>query len=220
MKRPLERSFVVAGCLVAAAIVAQSAGRAEPAVSRRGLALLPMAIDRWRGEPGPALDRASVTALGADDLLNRVYTAAGTNPVALYVGYYKSQREGDTIHSPLNCLPGAGWEPIDRRLRTIVVGGAPDGSRSIVVNRLIIRKDLDRELVLYWYQGHGRVVASEYWGRLLLAYDALRLNRTDGALVRLITPVASGTGEEDRADASATRFARALVPLLDAYVPR
>lgn len=183
-----------------------------------------MQVGQWEGQPGPVLDSGAVAALGADDFLNRVYSSAALPPVALYIGYYGSQREGDTIHSPLNCLPGAGWEPITRTrmsIRVVDVQASGSPERTIVVNRLIVRKDLDQELVLYWYQSHGRVVASEYWGRVLLAFDALRLNRTDGALVRVIAPITPDeAGANATSELAATDLVRAIFPLLASYLPR
>jgi EpsI family protein len=96
---------------------------------------------------------------------------------------------------------------------------APDApDPEIVVNRYVVQKGLDRQLVLYWYQSHGRVVASEYWGKFYLIRDAVRLNRTDGALVRVITPVGDD-GDEARAEQTAIRFVKALFPVLGSYLP-
>jgi EpsI family protein len=183
---------------------------------------LPWQIDGWSGRPGEALDRESIAVLGVDDFVNRVYTHAGEAPIAVYVGYYGSQRQGDTIHSPLNCLPGAGWQPIARTRLELRVRRTPQdvAERKIVVNRMTIEKGTDRAVVLYWYQGHGRVVASEYWGRALLAYDAFRLHRTDGALVRVIAPIApDAPGAETASERSAIAFVRALFPALAPSLP-
>lgn len=219
----LARALIVACCLLAGAIVVRSESRGEAVVARRPLSLLPLQIDGWHGQPGPRLDEATVTALGVDDFVNRIYSSAGSTPVALYIGYYGTQRQGDTIHSPLNCLPGAGWQPISRARLSIPVRETLSGAtltRTIVVNRLVIEKDLDREMVLYWYQSHGRVVASEYWGRALLAIDAIRLNRTDSALVRVIVPIAADTRGDMSSARSAIRFVQALFPLLGSYLPK
>ncbi len=217
---PIGRSLFVTCCLLAWAIAVNAASSGEVIARHRPLGELPMQLGGWEGRPLAAFDRDVVAALGVDEFVNRVYAAPGQLPVALYVGYYRSQREGDTIHSPLNCLPGAGWQPADRRRMTVAFGPG-DRAPTSVVNRLVIEKGLDRELVLYWYQGHGRVVASEYWGRVLLAYDAFRLHRTDGALVRLIVPIESADAAAEAAsERAATGFLRALGPALSEYVPR
>ena len=117
-------------------------------------------------------------------------TSAGTtceadwSPVGIYIGYYASQRQGDTIHSPQNCLPGAGWHPVETG-----VGNLQADGRTVTVNEFVIQKGLDRQVVFYWYQGRGRVVANEYANKAFLMLDAARLHRTNGGLVRLIAPI-------------------------------
>jgi EpsI family protein len=140
---------------------------------------------------------------------------AAAPPVGLYIAYYASQRQGDTIHSPQNCLPGAGWQPVDGGTTSIDAGG-----RRLTVNRYVIEKGLDRQVVLYWYQGRGRVVANEYANKFWLMFDAARLHRSDGALVRVVAPVSrSAGGSLAAADAAAVEFTRALHPHLSAYLP-
>jgi len=138
--------------------------------------------------------------------------------VGLYVGYYATQRQGASIHSPLNCLPGAGWVPTQKSYESVIVPTDKGGSRTVQLNRIVIEKGLDRQLVLYWYQSHGRVVASEYWGKMYSVLDAIRINRTDAALVRIVVPVDSKVGVEE-ADQRATEFTRALFPLLGNFLP-
>ena len=100
-----------------------------------------------------------VKAIGVDDYTNREYFGDG-RPVELYIGYYKDQRSGDAIHSPRNCLPGSGWEPVHPS--RVQIGSAGE---SVIVNEYLVAKGDRRDLVLYWYQTHGRIIASEYWGR-------------------------------------------------------
>jgi len=157
--------------------------------------------------------------LGVDDYLNRVYVSPERAGVALYVGYYNSQRQGDSIHSPMNCLPGAGWEPLSRSFVKIPVTVAGD-TKEIDANRYVIQKGLDRQVVLYWYQSHGRTVASEYWSKFYLIRDALRLNRTDAALVRVIVPIVPNQdGAETTAETQATDFIGSMFPVLSNYLP-
>ncbi len=226
--RPVSRTsaariLVVSACLLSAAGLLRAASRTEHVATRAPLAQLPLRFERWEGRPGAPLDPESVAATGANDLLNRVYASREFGPVALYIGYYDSQREGDTIHSPLNCLPGAGWEPVERARVTVPVQeSAAPGSpvRQITVNRLVIEQGGEREVVFYWYQSHGRVVASEYWGRLWLALDAIRLNRTDGALVRVLAPMrGNDAAAEAASERAATSFVQALFPLLGRHLP-
>jgi EpsI family protein len=160
------------------------------------------------------------TVLGVSDYLNRVYRTSSGTPVGLYVGYYNSQRQGDSIHSPMNCLPGAGWEPLSRSSVKIPVA-MREGPTEIDANRYVIQKGLERQLVLYWYQSHGRTVASEYWSKFYLIADAVRLNRTDGALVRVIAAIDGDSAQaEQKAEARALRFVNDLLPQLDPYLPK
>src|SRR5262249_3694361 len=146
---------------------------------------------------------------------------SGPLAVDLYVGFYQSQRQGSTMHSPLNCLPGAGWNPIDRSRRTVSVATQKPGtSRAIEINKIIIEKQTDRQMVVYWYQAHGRVVASEYWGKIYTVWDAMRMNRTDGSLVRVITPISgSDAAAEQAAEQVSVQFVQSIFPLLSRQLP-
>ena len=213
----VTRAAILFCCLMGGAVVIASANRPERPVARLPFAQFPMQIEEWRGAPQPPIEPKVLAVLGVDDYLTRAYYWPDrTAVVGLYLGYYGSQRQGDTMHSPLNCLPGAGWAPLSNS--RIPVRVAPDSE--IVVNRYIIQKGLDRQLVLYWYQSHGRVVASEYWSKFYLIRDAVRLNRTDGALVRVIAPIAIGSEDGgEAAEQIATRFVRVLYPMLAPYLP-
>jgi EpsI family protein len=126
-----------------------------------------------------------------------------------------SQREGDTMHSPMNCLPGSGWQPVQSGHITVLTEGGPRE-----INRYIVEKSGEELLVLYWYQSHGRVVASEYWGKIYMVLDAVRLNRTDAALVRVVVPISHlDPAGEKTAETLGTGFVRAMFPLLDRHVP-
>jgi EpsI family protein len=172
---------------------------------------LPMSMDGWQGRNDPLAEQI-VTALGVSDYVNRSYMSRGGQPVDLYVGYYQSQRTGESIHSPKNCLPGSGWEPVRAGRLTIPMAAAP----AIVVNEYLVEKGTAQYLVLYWYQAHGRVIASEYSGKAWLVFDAITRNRTDEALVRVVTSTKNG---EDQARAHAVQFVQSLFPRLDEFIP-
>jgi len=215
----LRIGILLVALLVSAGVVTR-ADRAEPVPPRQTFDRFPMAFDGWNGAQQPPFTKDILDILGVDEYVTRAYfTANRAEGVGLYVGYYQSQRQGDTMHSPLNCLPGAGWEPVSNQHLTLDVIGNGAAARSIEVNRYVIRKGLDRQLVLYWYQAHDRVVASEYWGKMYMVADAVRMNRTDGALVRVIVPVASDDLNEARAEASAIRFVKAMFPHLTDFLP-
>jgi EpsI family protein len=172
---------------------------------------IPVELAGHRGQD-VALSKAEVTAAGVSTYMLRRYSPAGGGPPAqLYVGYYARQLRGKTIHSPKNCLPGAGWEALAVRQRQIVVNG-----RSIQVNQYLIQRKQQRALVLYWYQGRGRVVANEYAVKANLLRDAALRRRSDEALVRIVVPI---TSTEDQALATATSMARVIVPRLETALP-
>lgn len=200
------------------------AERPEPVPVRSTFDRFPMQIGEWRGVQEPPFAPEILAILGVDDYLTRAYFTPDRAGVGVYIGYWGSQRQGDTMHSPQNCLPGAGWEPVSNSLKSIPVRGPNGGEQSIEVNRYLIRKGLDRQLVFYWYQSHGHVIASEYWSKFYLIRDAVRLNRTDGALVRVIAPIpgttAADASEGERsAEQIATRFVQDLFPALNGYLP-
>jgi EpsI family protein len=151
--------------------------------------------------------------VNVSDYTNRLYSTTGIAPVQLYVGFYGTQKTGDTIHSPKNCLPGSGWDPVRAGQATIALVGG----RKIVVNEYVIQRDQDKQLVFYWYQGRGRVIASEYAAKFWMVTDAISKNRTDGALVRVVTPIANN---EAVAQARLVSFTQDLFPQLDELIPR
>lgn len=214
------RSLIVAATFAAAAMYLATASRAEELPPREPLAKLPMQIDAWTGRREADFTPDVLAILGVDDYITRSYSRAGGRPLGLYIGYHTSQRQGDTIHSPLNCLPGAGWQPteVGRTKLTVRTGGVESTPKAIEANRVIIAKGLDRALVLYWYQSHRRVVASEYWGKVYTVLDSVRYNRTDAALVRIVVPVPDGIATQT-AEEEATAFAQALFPHLPAHLP-
>lgn len=206
-----KRALVTAGVLIGSIVLLQTAGRGERVSPRRPLRDLPAALGAWQGTDQP-LEQRVVDAAGVDEYINRVYRDGNGNRVALYIGYYASQRTGDTIHSPKNCIPGSGWEPVRADWLAIAIPGA----EPTVVNDYLIQKGRERELVLYWYQARGRVVASEYWAKFWMVHDAITRNRTDGALVRVVTGTPGGEAE---ARARAVEFVQALYPRLKDFVP-
>jgi EpsI family protein len=205
------RAVLIFALLSATAVLAAGAQGPEAEISRSTLRDLPREIGDWRGTDFEPLSDDVVAQLGVDDYVNRHYVGAKALPIAVYIGYYDSQRQGDSIHSPQNCLPGAGWRPVEAGSLTVGRGDA-----GVNVNRYVITKGLDRQVVLYWYQGRGRVVAGEYLNKALLMFDAARLRRTNGGLVRLISPVVTTT---EAATAEASAFAGVLLPHLSRYLP-
>ncbi len=177
---------------------------------------LPSQIGGWTAIDIP-IDQQTLDILGPGEYLLRDYENASQpeSSIDLYIPFFPSQKAGDTIHSPDHCLPGAGWIPISREVIRLK---QPDGS-SIPVNRYVVSKTGQRQLVLYWFQAHGRVVASEWWAKYYLIRDSIRLNRSDGGMVRLMTPMLEGESA-DAAQARMMKLGSQLLPLIDNYIPR
>jgi EpsI family protein len=202
--------------LAATSLFLQARYRGEVFPARKPLAAFPEQLGDWSGTD-VEITKEIRDILGPGDFLLRVYRAEGDRQPStdLFIAYFPSQRAGDTIHSPKNCLPGAGWTPIDSaRVTVSVAGHAP-----FPVNRYVIARGADRLLVLYWYWAHDRAVASEYWAKVYLVTDSIRMNRSDGSLVRLTTQMLPG----ESVNAAMTRllpFAGEIVPLLNTYIPQ
>jgi EpsI family protein len=212
MKSP--RFWVVVVLLASTAVLLFARGNKDLIPVSEPLSLFPMTIAGRTGSDVP-ITQDTLDVLGAGDFLSRVYAQPGpTPPVGLFIGYFPTQRTGVTIHSPKNCLPGAGWvfESSHYTDLTDVQGKVHR------VGEYIISDADNRQYVIYWYQAHGRSVANEYLAKIYMVTDAMRLNRTDGALVRVITPI--GPGENTlAAKERAESFTAQLAPVLPRFIP-
>ena len=204
------RLAILSGLLLTGVAVIHGSAPETPQTARLPFAKMPAAIGAWRSAGDLAIDEDSLKVLKADDYLSRLYVR-GNIGVSLFIAYYATQQQGDTMHSPMNCLPASGWQPMANDRVQIPTSGAP-----INANRVVIQKALDKDLVLYWYQSHGRTIASEYASKAYLVLDSVRRHRSDAALIRVITPVTAG---DTAATQMATDFVQSLRPLLSAHVP-
>jgi EpsI family protein len=185
----------------------------EAHVDRRQLKDFPEQLGAWRkGKPDQILDEPTLKVLRASDYLLRDFNRTDGEVANFYVGYYASQRDGASYHSPLNCLPGSGWTLSNPDKVTISL---PDG-RSFVANKYVIQNGDYKSLMIYWYQGRGRAVASEYWGKVYTVIDSVRLRRSDGAMVRVTVPL--GNSETAALESAKDLSARAATAL-DEFVP-
>jgi EpsI family protein len=198
--------------LQAVGFYALPSGRAVPL--NRPLAALPAAIGDWTMVRETPMDPEVNRVLRADATLNRDYVNAMKQVTAnLFVAYFESQRQGQTPHSPQHCMPGAGWSPESLIAIPIAVGG-----RTYHINRYVLLKGGERNVVLYWYQGNGRIIASEYKAKMYLVADAVRYNRTDAALVRVVVRVPEN-GSVERGTAQAVSFVQSLFAPLQQCLP-
>lgn len=197
--------------LGAAVGVLHLVGHSEAVPLTGHLSSIPLVLGNWQGRDQVLAPRI-VNSLHVDDYLNRWYQDESGHIVGLYVGYYQNQKTGESIHSPKNCLPGSGWEPVQSGREILLLSS---GSQ-VSVNLYLIQKGLERQLVLYWYESHGRIIASEYSAKIYLVLDGIRLNRTDSALVRISTPL---DDSEVAAHRRVVGFAETLLNPLGSLLP-
>lgn len=201
--------------LLLAATLAQLRARSRNEVipASEPLSLVPREIG-GRTATDVAIDPETLEVLGSGDFLSRVYGQSGGVPVGLFIGYFATQRTGSTIHSPKHCLPGSGWS-FESSSR---VDLKDDKGKLHRVGEYVISSGDRRQFVIYWYQAHGRSVANEYEAKILMVRDAITLNRTDGGLVRVITPIVP-TEEPMHARVRAEEFVAQLAPGLSRFIP-
>ena len=208
------RCWLTAALILASIFGLTILSHGSPTLLRKPLDEFPREVDSWRGTDAP-MDSRSLEILGASDLISRSYSSpSSTRSMGLFVAFFSSQRKGGAIHSPKNCLPGSGWEPLKGDIIPITL---PGHVKPVDINRYIIQNGLNKQVVLYWYQSQGRIIASEYSAKICLIWDAIRRNRTDGALVRVVTPVLNG--DEKGATETAVSFIQKGFPRLEESLP-
>ena len=188
-----------------------SHGEAVPI--RKSLKDFPLEIGNWKGKE-EGLDSKVKAILGVEDSMMRVYRNDKGYPIWFYVGYYESQSKGNIIHSPKHCYPGSGWHPTQNRIEEITISSL--SKEKIRVNLFLIRKGVEKQLVLYWYQERGRINTSEYMAKFYMIVDAITRNRTDGALVRISAPVINSVDETLKQE---KEFIRLAFPFLKDFLP-
>ncbi len=213
MKSSMRFGVLLVLILVIGIVVNAWSYLGEAHVERKDLQDFPQSIGAWqRTGTDRTLDEETLKVLRANDYLLRDFRKPEGTVANFYVGYYATQRSGATYHSPLNCLPGSGWTLSEPAKTTVPL---PDGT-SFIANKYVIQNGEDKNLMIYWYQGRGRNVASEYWGKVYTVLDSVRLRRSDGAMVRVIVPIHAS---EAAAQQAAVEFASAASTVLPEFVP-
>ena len=189
--------------------------RSEVKVERSPFVTFPMQLGEWRGRPEP-IEKLYLDYLQLDDYVNANYAQAATPAVNLYTAYYASQRTGVSTHSPAGCMPAGGW--LIKSFEQSQLKGLGQAGAPLIVNRVVIQQGSTTQLVYYWFQQRGRDITSEYLVKWYLFWDSLTRRRTDGALVRIITPIPQGEPVA-LADARLTEFTQQVVSRLPTFVP-
>ena len=189
--------------------------RGEKVPAGQPLDLFPAQLGAWYETQNYPVEQEIRDQLKADDLLNRQYADTESRTGAgLFVAYFKTQRTGQSPHSPKNCLPGSGWEPEAEGFLDVAVAGQPEPIR---INRYVVSHGDEKSVVLYWYQSQRRVIASEFSAKFWLVMDSIRYHRSDTALVRVTVPVVNN--DPDAATRIGASFVRIVFPVLKSYLP-
>ncbi len=202
--------YVPAVLLGLGALLAMGVNRQQVMPLRTSLSGIPLRILGYEGIDRPVTPEEQRVA-GMNSYVFREYRADSIPAFSVYVGYYEQQTQGHTIHSPRNCLPGAGWEPLGVSQQAIRLEGG-----LVTVQRYLLAKDSQRALVYYWYQGRGRISSNEYRVKWELLRDAALRGRSEEALVRIVLPL---TGSEAAADSLAMATAKVLIPSIEQSLP-
>ncbi|MBK7420504.1 MAG: VPLPA-CTERM-specific exosortase XrtD [Nitrospira sp.] len=194
------------------AVLFPSIERQEIVPDRSAFVDFSMRIGQWQGNPQP-VEPQIISALRFDDYLLADYASPGGGLLTLYMAYYQSQRKGQSAHSPQSCIPGGGWEITSKRTVDL-----PMGRLTEPVNRVLIQKDREKQLVLYWFKQRDRMLSNEYLVKLYLVWDAMTRQRSDGALIRLSAAVDPGE-DEQAVEQRLLQFAQTIQPQLHRYIP-
>jgi EpsI family protein len=211
----MRRYVLTISILIAAIIVSNLPSSQEPVLNRKSLKEFPSEIGNWLSLRDQRIDNSTMAVLQVDDYIMRTYSNGKGEAISLYIGYFNTQKEGRTNHSPRQCLPGAGWSTVETAPVMLKVTDLNSGK--IPVNRYLMKKGNDTELFLFWYHGRGRQIASEYLTKAYLIWDSISKNRTDGALIRVNMRVASDPEETLKIQAE---FIRSFYPVLSKYIPQ
>ena len=198
--------------LIAAAGLTTLFSHSERIKPNRPFSQFPLEIGPWRGATSQ-MDEEIYNILGVEDYIMANFSNGKGLGVNLYVGFYQSQSKGDLIHSPKNCMPGAGWNIVQSAVIPIEL---PKSDKTIKIARLLLNKDGQKQVVYYWFQSRGRIISSEYMQKIWLVLDSITKNRTDGSFVRLIAPVIKNEAETERL---LTQFADDIYPILNQFIP-
>jgi EpsI family protein len=200
--------------LVAQAVLFYSASHGENTPLPAPLTAFPRTVGDWQLAKEGEIDQDTRDILRADDLMSRLYTDKNS-AAELFIAYFKTQRQGQSPHSPKNCLPGSGWQTIPSETGRVDV---PVQDRSIHINRYVVMKGEAQSVVYYWYQSQGRVIADEFAARFYLVSDSIRHHRSDTALVRIVVPILRN--DTQTAEKIGTEFVQASFPTINSFLPQ
>lgn len=197
--------------LVVQTVLFYEASRGEVSHPAPPLSAFPQVVGDWHEVQEGVIDKEEMDVLKADDVLTRVY-GGPDGEASLFVAYFKTQRTGQSPHSPKNCLPGSGWQQTESGRVDV---DTPAGT--IHINRYLVAKGDNQSLVYYWYQSQGRVIADEFAAKFYLVEDSIRKHRSDASLVRVVVGVAPN--HADLAEKTGLDFVKTIYPAVKSYLP-
>jgi EpsI family protein len=200
--------------LVAQGVLFYSASHGENTPLPAPLTAFPASVQSWRTIQEGVIDQDTRDILKADDLMSRVY-GSSEGGAELFIAYFKTQRQGQSPHSPKNCLPGSGWQTVPAESGRVDV---PVAGGSIHINRYVVAKGDFQSVVYYWYQSQGRVIADEFAAKFYLVSDSIRHHRSDTALVRVVVPIRKNQTEQS--EKIGVDFIQAFYPVVKSYLPQ
>ena len=210
----LKRTIIASGLMILTMLCLTYIGHGENTQPYQSFSTFPKRIGDWVGEE-QYFDQKIYEILGVDDSIFCDFFSPDNRQIELYVGFYQSQREGELIHSPKNCMPGAGWNFVKTKKASIGLGGF--NNKTILINDILLQKGREKQIMFYWFQGRGRYIASEYAQKIYLVLDSITKRRTDEAFVRIIAPVIDDNEKETRRYLN--NFTKLLIPVLEEYLP-
>ena len=210
----LKHTLIASSIMILTAVFLNYIQHNEDVYPNKPFSTFPKQIGEWNGIE-QRFDDEIYDVLGVDDSYLATYSAKDGRQVNLYIGFYQSQREGDLIHSPKNCMPGGGWNIVDSSIEELDVSDT--GYNAIKTIRFKISNGNTEQVVLYWFQSRGRIISSEYLQKIYLVIDSITRNRTDGSFVRLIAPIQNNDEQKTLVDIK--EFAELIFPILTENLP-
>jgi EpsI family protein len=210
----LKQTLIAATIMLTTSISLAYLKTSDDQPLKRSLSDFPTKIAEWQGTKS-RFDEKVYEVLGVDDSTLVNYYNQNRENIQLYIGYYQSQREGDIIHSPKNCMPGSGWNIVSTSLMQLDL--KYQNGNPIQVIKLVLQNGIQRQVALYWFHSRGRVITSEYTQKIYLVWDSITKHRTDGSFVRLVSPVTDQN--ESQTTERLKQFTEQLFPILNEFIP-
>ena len=210
----LKHTLIASSILIFTALFLNYINHSEDVRPNKPFSTFPKQIGNWKGIE-QRFDSRVYDVLGVDDSYLATYRNSNGGQVQLYIGFYQSQREGDLIHSPKNCMPGAGWKIVSSTIEELDVSNTD--YNTIKTIRFKLKNGIHEQAVLYWFQSRGRIISSEYLQKIYLVIDSITRKRTDGSFIRLIAPIQNG--DEEKTLLHLKDFAKLIFPILTEYIP-